>query len=169
MLFKLSASCAILLWLSIRGKSNSGHFHAERHAERYQNESFSSKWELLCLPPSSIELWRRERASRQLSFWWKTLILIGHYSTKNLFLFCFNGPITDETFKIFVLNLFLELLSGAVIIMPWYFLPNQQDLLQIWKFLPLTQPLDINLFLTAAQKHGLKEVGMLGEEGGWDI
>ena len=45
----------------------------------YQNESFSSKWELPCLPPSSLELWRRERASRQLSFWWKTLILIGHY------------------------------------------------------------------------------------------
>ena len=45
----------------------------------YQNESFSSKWELPCLPPSSLELWRKERASRQLSFWWKTLILIGHY------------------------------------------------------------------------------------------
>ena len=45
----------------------------------YQNESFSSKWELPCLPPSSLELWRRERANRQLSFWWKTLILIGHY------------------------------------------------------------------------------------------
>ena len=47
----------------------------------YQNESFSSKWELPCLPPSSLELWRRERASRQLSFWWKALILIGHYGT----------------------------------------------------------------------------------------
>ena len=47
----------------------------------YQNESFSSKWELPCLPPSSLELWRRERASRQLSFWRKTLILIGHYGT----------------------------------------------------------------------------------------
>ena len=47
----------------------------------YQNESFSSKWDLPCLPPSSLELWRRERASRQLSFWWKTLNLIGHYST----------------------------------------------------------------------------------------
>ena len=45
----------------------------------YQNESFSSRWELPCLPPSSLELWRRERASRQLSFWWKILILIGHY------------------------------------------------------------------------------------------
>ena len=45
----------------------------------YQNECFSSKSELPCLPPSSLELWRRERASKQLSFWWKTLILIGHY------------------------------------------------------------------------------------------
>ena len=45
----------------------------------YQNESFSSKWELPCLSPSSLELWRKERARRQLSFWWKTLILIGHY------------------------------------------------------------------------------------------
>ena len=45
----------------------------------YQNGNFSSKLELPCLPPSSLELWRRERASRQLSFWWKTLILIGHY------------------------------------------------------------------------------------------
>ena len=35
----------------------------------HQNESFSLKWELPCLPPSSLELWRRERASRQLSFW----------------------------------------------------------------------------------------------------
>ena len=47
----------------------------------YQNESFPSKWELPCLPPSSIELWRRERESMQLSLWWKTLILIGHYDT----------------------------------------------------------------------------------------
>ena len=31
------------------------------------------------LAPSSLELWRKERARRQLSFWWKTLILIGHY------------------------------------------------------------------------------------------
>ena len=52
----------------------------------YQNESFSSKWELPCLPPSSLELWRRERASRQLSFWWKTLILIGHYGRIESFL-----------------------------------------------------------------------------------
>ena len=37
----------------------------------YQNESFSSKWELPCLPPSFLELWRKERARRQLSFWWK--------------------------------------------------------------------------------------------------
>ena len=43
------------------------------------NESFPSKWELPCLPPSSLELWRKERARGQLSFWWKTLILIGHY------------------------------------------------------------------------------------------
>ena len=41
--------------------------------------SVLSKWELPCLPPSSLELWRRERASKQLSFWWKTLILLGHY------------------------------------------------------------------------------------------
>ena len=40
---------------------------------------FSSKWELPCLPPSSLELWRREKASRQLSFWWKTFILIRNY------------------------------------------------------------------------------------------
>ena len=46
----------------------------------YQNESFSSKWELPCLPPFSLELWRKDRARRQLSFWWKTLVLIGHYS-----------------------------------------------------------------------------------------
>ena len=45
----------------------------------YQIESFSSKWVLPCLPPSSLELWWRERASRQISFWWRTLILIGHY------------------------------------------------------------------------------------------
>ena len=51
----------------------------------YQNESFSSKWELPCLPPSSLELWRRERASRKLSFWWKTLILIGHYGKPDWF------------------------------------------------------------------------------------
>ena len=38
---------------------------------------------LPCLPPSSLELWRRERASRQLSFWWKPLILIGHYGTQS--------------------------------------------------------------------------------------
>ena len=50
----------------------------------YQNESFSSKWELPCLPPSSLELWRRERESRQLSFWWK-LILIGHYGSIRIF------------------------------------------------------------------------------------
>ena len=31
------------------------------------------------LAPSSLELWRKERAKRQLSFWWKTLHLIGHY------------------------------------------------------------------------------------------
>ena len=31
------------------------------------------------LPPYSLELWRKERAKRQLSFRWKTLILIGHY------------------------------------------------------------------------------------------
>ena len=49
----------------------------------YQNESFASKWELPCLPPSSLELCRREIASRQLSFWWKTLISIGYYSTQN--------------------------------------------------------------------------------------
>ena len=47
----------------------------------YQNESFPSKWELPCLPPSSLELWKRERASRQLSFLWKTIILIGPYGT----------------------------------------------------------------------------------------
>ena len=52
----------------------------------YQNESFPSKWELPCLPPSSLELWRRERASMQLSLWWKTLILIGHYGTFSLLL-----------------------------------------------------------------------------------
>ena len=40
-----------------------------------------SKWELPPLPPSFLELWRKERASRQLSFWWKTLILIGHYGS----------------------------------------------------------------------------------------
>ena len=45
-------------------------------------ESFSSKWELPCLPPSSLELWRKERAKRQLSFWWKILILIGHYGSR---------------------------------------------------------------------------------------
>ena len=45
----------------------------------YQNDSFSSKVELPCLPPSSLELWRKERAKKQLSFWWKSLILIGHY------------------------------------------------------------------------------------------
>ena len=45
----------------------------------YQNEIFSSKWELPSLPPSSLELWRKERARRHLSFLWKTLILIGHY------------------------------------------------------------------------------------------
>ena len=45
----------------------------------YQNKSVSSKWELPSLPQSSLELWRKERARRQLSFWWKTLILIGHY------------------------------------------------------------------------------------------
>ena len=32
----------------------------------YQNESFSSKWELPFLPPSSLELWRKERARRPL-------------------------------------------------------------------------------------------------------
>ena len=30
----------------------------------YQNESFSSKWELPLLPPSSLELWRKERAGK---------------------------------------------------------------------------------------------------------
>ena len=30
----------------------------------YQSESFSSKWELLSLPPSSLELWRKERAKK---------------------------------------------------------------------------------------------------------
>ena len=30
----------------------------------YQNESFSSKWELSFWPPSSLELWRNERARR---------------------------------------------------------------------------------------------------------
>ena len=45
----------------------------------YQSESVSSKWELPFLPPSSLELWRKERAKRQLSFWWKTLILIGYH------------------------------------------------------------------------------------------
>ena len=30
----------------------------------YQNESFSSKWELPFLPPSSLELWRKERARK---------------------------------------------------------------------------------------------------------
>ena len=51
----------------------------------YQNECFSSKSELPCLPPSSLELWRRERAIRQLSFRWKTLILIGHYDSIPLY------------------------------------------------------------------------------------
>ena len=50
----------------------------------YQNESFSSKWELPCLPPSSLEICRKERARRQLSFWWKTLILIGHYRIRGV-------------------------------------------------------------------------------------
>ena len=30
----------------------------------YQNERFSSKWELPFLPPSSLELWRKERARK---------------------------------------------------------------------------------------------------------
>ena len=55
----------------------------------YQNESFSSKWELPCLSPFSLELWRRERASRQLSFWWKTLILIEHYGIGKFVWFLF--------------------------------------------------------------------------------
>ena len=33
-------------------------------AVSYQNESFSSKWELSVLPPSSLELWRKERARK---------------------------------------------------------------------------------------------------------
>ena len=38
----------------------------------YQNESVSSKWELPFLPPSSLKLWRKERARRQLS--WDTQV-----------------------------------------------------------------------------------------------
>ena len=44
----------------------------------HQNES---------LAPSSLELWRKERARLQLSFWWKTLILIGHYGSTGFSLF----------------------------------------------------------------------------------
>ena len=44
----------------------------------YQSEIVSSKWELPFLPPSSLELLRKERAWRHLSFWW-ALNLIGHY------------------------------------------------------------------------------------------
>ena len=57
----------------------------------YQNESFSSKWELPCLPPSSLKLWRRERASKQLSFWRETLIFIGHYSIHQINIFSFKS------------------------------------------------------------------------------
>ena len=48
----------------------------------YQNESDSSKWEVPFLPPSPLELWGKERARRQLSFWWNTLILMRHYSNR---------------------------------------------------------------------------------------
>ena len=42
----------------------------------YQSESVSLNWELPLLPHPP---WVMKRAKRQLSFWWKTLILIGNY------------------------------------------------------------------------------------------
>jgi len=48
----------------------------------HQNESCPS-----CPhPPSSYE--ERREQGRQLSFWWKSLTLIGHYSTENQFGIC---------------------------------------------------------------------------------
>ena len=40
------------------------HFTRKVTVVSYQNESFSSKWELPFLPPSSLELWRKERARK---------------------------------------------------------------------------------------------------------
>ena len=36
----------------------------ETNVVSYQSESFSSKWELPFLPPSSLKLWRKERAKQ---------------------------------------------------------------------------------------------------------
>ena len=51
----------------------------------YQNESFSSKWEQPLLLPSSLELWRKERAEKAalilikktLSIWLDTTVALG--------------------------------------------------------------------------------------------
>ena len=40
------------------------HNHRMTTVMSYQNESFSSKWKLPFLPPSSLELWRKESARK---------------------------------------------------------------------------------------------------------
>ena len=82
----------------------------------YQNESFSSKWEQPCLPPSSLQLWRSERASRHLSFWWKPLVLLGHYGDikRGLTLLVVSGSI-DGLF----LRRFHSLLQNSEVLLHW--------------------------------------------------
>ena len=50
-------------------KINNDWFASRTTVVSHQSESVSSKWELPVLAPSSLELWRKERAKRQLSFW----------------------------------------------------------------------------------------------------
>ena len=47
----------------------------------FQSERFSSKCALSFLPPSSLRYEERRKQGRQLSFWWKALNLMGHYSS----------------------------------------------------------------------------------------
>ena len=79
-----NVSYLILKFLSF--KSAKGKINAYYWVS-YKSENFLFKWELpTCShPPTSAPLfWRRDQ-SRQLSFQWKILVLIGHHCTFQIF------------------------------------------------------------------------------------
>ena len=67
----------------------------------YQSERFSSKWELPFLPPSSLELWRKERARKAALI----LMKISHF---------------DRTLRYYMINLTFWNHRVITQICPWH-------------------------------------------------
>ena len=61
--------------LTSRGLFKRPHLTITTKVVSYQSEIFSSKWELPFLPPSSLELWKKERAKRHFDRTLRYLLL----------------------------------------------------------------------------------------------